>query len=172
MIKNPLPILSEKIYLKQGEIFASSRPVQIVTILGSCVGIIFYDRISGLGAMAHAMYPRFAAHTEKRSFSKPYYVDTAIELMYSLFIKRGIKHKNIKTYVFGGGNVLLSKEQAHYKIGSDNFSVALSTLQELELHASDAINGCASGQRLVLNLATHEILLYALDSNFKESLNG
>ena len=44
-------------FIHVGEIFVGIRPTEIVTVLGSCVGVCLYDRVEMIGAMNHYLLP-------------------------------------------------------------------------------------------------------------------
>ncbi len=49
----PLPVVSVAI----GQWAVAVAPVKIRTLLGSCVGVILFDRVARLGAIAHIVLP-------------------------------------------------------------------------------------------------------------------
>ena len=47
-----------EVYLQPGEMFLALEPTIIRTLLGSCVGVSFWSRRMGIGALCHAMLPQ------------------------------------------------------------------------------------------------------------------
>ena len=81
-----------------------ASPALLTSIgLGSCIGIVLYDAINKIGALAHIMLPR---HSDAKDQSNPAkFVDTAIDLMLAEMEARGAFKRNIKAKMFGGANM-------------------------------------------------------------------
>ena len=79
----------------------SSTPDVLRTILGSCVGICIYDRMSKVGGMAHILVPinqRGKDYPEK-------YASTAIPLLVNQLLKMGAKKEFLSAKIAGGASM-------------------------------------------------------------------
>jgi chemotaxis protein CheD len=151
-----------QVFVKPGEIYLASGAVRVATVLGSCVGTVFYHRGTGLGGLSHAMYPR-AVPGSRHVHPAPYYVDQALGLMVAAFRRRGIAPGEIDAYIFGGGALLGCPDDGRYRVGTENFAVARAQVAALGLRLVRGEDRCVSGQRLILDLDLHRIELSFLE---------
>ncbi len=87
-----------------GEVAASSSPLLLQTLLGSCVAVCLLDPIAGVGGMNHILLPgrgdgeiqpsRYGVH--------------AMELLINAVVNRGGDRRRFVAKVFGAGNVIAS----------------------------------------------------------------
>jgi chemotaxis protein methyltransferase CheR len=92
----------EQVVINVGEMHTSDRPVEIKTLLGSCVAACLYDPVTGIGGMNHFLLPdssdaggdtaRFGVH--------------AMEMLINALMKLGADRRRLEGKLFGGGNVL------------------------------------------------------------------
>ena len=97
----------EPIKVGMAEYKVMESPALLTSIgLGSCIGLVLYDAINKIGALAHIMLPR---HSDAKDQSNPAkFADTSIELMLAEMKERGSLRRNIKAKVFGGANMFPS----------------------------------------------------------------
>ncbi len=88
-----------------GEYYATTRPMLVVTVLGSCVSACVRDRVNGIGGMNHFMLPRANEIGEPINASARYGT-YAMELLINQVLKLGGRRQNLEAKVFGGGSVL------------------------------------------------------------------
>lgn len=88
-----------------GEYYATTRPMMIVTVLGSCVSACIRDRITGVGGMNHFMLPA-ASETGGPVNASARYGTFAMEVLINQLLKLGARRQNLEAKVFGGGNVM------------------------------------------------------------------
>ncbi|HQT31272.1 MAG TPA: chemoreceptor glutamine deamidase CheD [Thiobacillus sp.] len=88
-----------------GEYYFTSKPMLIVTVLGSCVAACIRDRVSGIGGMNHFMLPD-GGESGSASASSMRYGSYAMEVLINQVLKAGARRENLEAKVFGGGNVL------------------------------------------------------------------
>jgi len=94
----------EPIKVGMAEYKVMENPAVLTSIgLGSCIGIVLYDAINKLGALAHIMLPRQSEAKNKSNPAK--FADTSIDLMLADMEKKGSFKRNIKAKVFGGANM-------------------------------------------------------------------
>ncbi|MGK2951112.1 MAG: chemoreceptor glutamine deamidase CheD [Thiobacillus sp.] len=89
-----------------GEYYFTSKPMLIVTVLGSCVAACIRDRISGIGGMNHFMLPDGGGEAGSPMSASMRYGAYAMEVLINQILKAGAKRGNLEAKVFGGGNVL------------------------------------------------------------------
>ncbi len=74
MIAPDSPKRTETVTVPIGRWAVATEPVQIRTLLGSCVGVVLYDRIAKLGGVVHIVLPDSRGATENPGR----FADTAI----------------------------------------------------------------------------------------------
>ncbi|MDP1646520.1 MAG: chemoreceptor glutamine deamidase CheD [Thiobacillus sp.] len=89
-----------------GEYYFTSKPMMIVTVLGSCVAACIRDRVSGIGGMNHFMLPDSGGDAGSPASASMRYGAYAMEVLINQVLKAGARRENLEAKVFGGGNVL------------------------------------------------------------------
>jgi len=87
-----------------GEMKVTENPHVLIThCLGSCVGVVFYDKDTGTGGLAHILLPYME---EARDKSHPErFADAGVEKMIDEMKARGTRIENIEAKIFGGANM-------------------------------------------------------------------
>lgn len=153
------------VHLKIGEGIVTSSNVLISTVLGSCVSVSFFHAQTGLAGIFHAMLP---SHTSVRgeNHSPCKFVDSAIDLVYEQFCRRGATLKDVELKLFGGafsmGIGASCQVQSLVNVGARNIQVARDTLARLGLSLSKEHVGGDRGRKLVFDTKTGEVWLKLL----------
>lgn len=108
-----------------GEVVASATPVELGTLLGSCVAVCLFDPEAGVGGMNHYMLPRDA----NKSDNSARYGEKAIEKLVTEVLKAGGRRDRLHAKVFGGGHVIPAAKSVD--IGDMNVEFARTCLHEL-----------------------------------------
>lgn len=88
-----------------GEYYATTRPMLITTVLGSCIAACVRDTVRGIGGMNHFMLPSSQEGGEPWNVSARYGT-YAMEILVNQLLKMGARRANLEAKVFGGGNVM------------------------------------------------------------------
>ena len=151
-----------EIYLQPGESRLVKEPTILRTLLGSCVGIAFREPHLGLGALCHPMLPRFPvkqALTMTRSAGRRY-VDYAVRDLTRQFDALGARRDEVEVKLFGGGDVLLTGNDAtRPTVGRLNIEVAIKVLEEEGFCIIASSLGGQRGINIYFNTWTGEVLL-------------
>lgn len=151
-----------EIYLQPGESRLVREPAILRTLLGSCVGIAFCVPRLGLGALCHPMLPRFPvkqALTMTRSAGRRY-VDYAVRDLARQFDALGARRDEVEVKLFGGGDVLLTGNDAtRPTVGRLNIEVAIKVLEEEGFCIIASSLGGQRGINIYFNTQTGEVLL-------------
>ena len=151
-----------EIYLQPGESLLVKEPTILRTLLGSCVGIAFREPHLGLGALCHPMLPRFPvkqALTMTRSAGRRY-VDYAVRDLARQFDALGARRDEVEVKLFGGGDVLLTGNDAtRPTVGRLNIEVAIKVLEEEGFCIIASSLGGQRGINIYFNTWTGEVLL-------------
>lgn len=120
------------IYVQPGELHLVRGPAILRTVLGSCVGVTFWNRRLEVGGLCHPMLPR--CPTEERGMSVAAlrrYVDSAIREMAQKLDKLGASRRETEVKVFGGADVLqVERTETRPTVGRLNAGRALQILAE------------------------------------------
>lgn len=97
----PLP-LGEKRRIYIGEVVASSTPLLLQTLLGSCVAVCLRDPVAGIGGMNHILVPGRCDGNDRQSRWGVH----AMELLINAIMNQGGDRRRLVAKVFGAANVL------------------------------------------------------------------
>lgn len=120
------------IYVQPGELHLVQEPAILRTVLGSCVGVTFWNRRLGIGALCHPMLPRCPAEEGRMSVAAlRRYVDSAIREVAQKLDGLGARRHETEVKVFGGADVLhVDRTEARPTVGRMNADRALQILAE------------------------------------------
>lgn len=96
-----------------GQVAASAEPLELGTVLGSCVAVCLYDPVRRLGGMNHILLPGRCLNC----VSSRYGVH-AMELLINDLMQLGGDRKRLVAKAFGGANVISELKQT--PIGDNN----------------------------------------------------
>jgi chemotaxis protein CheD len=91
-----------RIYI--GEVVASATPLQLQTLLGSCVAVCLRDPATAIGGMNHILLPGRCDGDGLPSRCGVH----AMELLINAIMKEGGDRRRLVAKVFGGANVVAS----------------------------------------------------------------
>jgi len=135
-------------------------PSRMMTMaLGSCLGIVLYERESSIGALAHVMHPRRALVKNNSNRSK--FVDTAIELIVSKMVRMGAKRSGIVAKIFGGAKMFdsIAKGGGVLQIGDENISAAREVLKEFGIPIVAECVGGSNGRTILFDLRDGSVVV-------------
>lgn len=155
-----LTVLSD-LNLNPGELYLARGPAILRTILGSCIGVTFWSRRLGAGAMCHGVLPRCPPGADPSEGAR--YVDFSIRHLARQFDALGARRGELEVKLFGGADVLpVALTPGKLSVGAQNCSVAIEVIDEegLTICASDV--GGVRGRRIHFHTGTGEVLLHRL----------
>ena len=92
-----------------GEIYASSTPATIETILGSCVSVCLFDRQMETGGMNHILLPGKADISNFNGGAR--YGINAMEMLINTLMKLGARRGKLQAKIFGGAHIIQSLQK-------------------------------------------------------------
>jgi chemotaxis protein CheD len=151
-----------EISVQPGELYLARSPSILRTILGSCVGVTFWNARLGVGALGHGMLPRCPPGAGIQDSHR--YVDTGICCLAEQFETLGICRREVEVKLFGGADVLAVSGGNAGKptIGALNCRAALAVLEQggFRLTASDL--GGIQGRTIHFHTGTGDVLVHRL----------
>lgn len=142
------------VYLKQGEYYISDGgPVQVRTVLGSCVTVTLFCPVLNIGGITHSLLPfpfPGACHTAETTGR---YVDSSIRHVFGRMAAKGVSFRTMEVKIFGGSQMFSQAPskpvQNGLNIGRRNVETALKIIQELGLNITATDVGGIHGRKLV-----------------------
>jgi chemotaxis protein CheD len=136
-----------------GQWVVAAAPAKIRTLLGSCVGVVLYDRTAKLGGLAHIVLPSARGAVDHPGK----YADTAIPAMIAEFDRRmGGKARSRLTAKLVGGASMFPLDpsvagNSGLNIGQRNQEAIEQILADLSIPILARDVGGTSGRRLTLD---------------------
>lgn len=117
----PHPVQKKRIYV--GEVVASSTPLVLQTLLGSCVAVCLRDPVAGIGGMNHILLPGKCESGDQPSRCGVH----AMELLINAIMRQGGDRRRLEAKAFGGANVVASLQSP--TVGEQNAAFIRSFLR-------------------------------------------
>ena len=139
-----------------GQWSVAAAPTVLRTLLGSCVGVVLYDRAAKLGGLAHVVLPSARGGVDHPGK----YADTAIPSMIADFEQwlRGNSRVRLTAKLVGGANMLPMQSVANasvsMNIGQRNQEAIEQILAELRIPILARDVGGTAGRHLTLDTTT------------------
>ena len=97
----------KRVSLNPGEFHASTEPVTISTLLGSCIAACLYDPVNRVIGMNHFLLSnrRYSRELPNTLSEAGRYGIYAMELLINDMMHRGAKRKNLRAKAFGGATI-------------------------------------------------------------------
>jgi chemotaxis protein CheD len=134
-------------FLYPGQVFASSDPVTISTILGSCAAVCLWDRHKRAGGMNHYLLPEGPADGPNRLR----YGNIANAELLKQVLALGCEIKNLQAKIFGGSSAF--SVDLSQSLGTRNVDLAEHFLRSSGIPVVERDVSGKHGRRLVFQLA-------------------
>ncbi|MBF0501740.1 MAG: chemotaxis protein CheD [Candidatus Riflebacteria bacterium] len=154
-----------KIYMQPGELVFSSVPVEVTTVLGSCLAVTMFHLGTQVGAVCHALLPAGVCPKKVSEGCNPgfRFVNGALRVMFMAFESRGISPKEIQIKIFGGGDVLEAVEgRVDPTVGRMNINEAWRCLNEIGVFPRAEDVGGPYGRKLLFFSHTGDVYVKCL----------
>jgi chemotaxis protein CheD len=138
---------------------ADRSEILITHALGSCLGIVVYDAIAGVGGMLHAMLPDSTIDPKKGIENPMMFVDTGVPRLFRDCYALGAQKQRMIVRVAGGATAKSNPKDDYFRIGERNF-VALRKLlwkNNVLIEAYDV--GGTQSRTMTMTLATGEVII-------------
>ena len=150
----------EEVRVDMAGMKVESRPVELLTSVGSCVGICIYDSTHRCGGLAHIMLPHSNLGPQEPLPSK--FADTAVPAL--LMGIRGLTgiastETRLKAKIAGGANMFANTGADGLDIGAKNVTAVKKALDEHKIRIIGEDVGGHHGRRISFNLASGAITI-------------
>lgn len=156
----------KKVFLHPGQFYFTSDPIEIHTILGTCVAITLWHPEKKFGGMCHFVLSH-RPQSDQSEYPNGRYGNEVLELFRRHTSARGTHLQDYQAKVFGGGQIIQREGNAS-TIGQRNANFALSVIEsaKVNLKASD-LRG-KGYRRIIFDIETGNVWVrhqYAEDAN-------
>ncbi len=137
---------------------ATNPHVLATTSVGSCVAIMLYDELMGIGSMAHIMLPDISLAKSKENKAK--FANTAVKIMLGEMTGLGAVRRRIKAKITGGANMFPTVNRSSgVHIGSRNVVAVKNELKKrkIRLVAEDTGGNHGRSVKFILEIGVVRI---------------
>ncbi len=132
----------------------ASPPLQLRTVLGSCIGVFFYEPRMKLGGMVHILLP-FAPEDAGSAHNPAKFADTGILALLSMMQKEGAQVRNLICKLCGGAKMFAGfSSNSITDIGTRNQTAALEILSKLGIRVHSKDLGGTTGRKIIADPET------------------
>ena len=150
-------------FIHVGEIFIGVEATEIVTVLGSCVAVCLYDRVTMIGGMNHYLLPLWNGN----GLESPKFGNIAIPRLLETMENIGCLRRNIEAKIFGGANIHVANSEAQM-IGHKNVMIAKETLRSLGIPIKAEDTGGNYGRTVQIDLESGIYRIKTINKGEKE----
>jgi len=137
----------KSVYLHPGQLFVTTEPAAVTTILGSCVAVCVWDVALGIGGINHYLLPAGV----KTASTGLRYGNVAIEQLLEKVSRVGALNSNLRAKLFGGACVLDAMRGKENHLGDKNVEIARKMLSEAGIPVVASDVGGGRGRKLIFH---------------------
>ena len=140
----------KEVRVAMAEMKVESKPIELVTSVGSCVAICLHDSTSKCGGLAHIMLPNSAIAPQ--DFLPCKFADTAVPALANAVREISGKETHLSAKIAGGANIFRFENNNGPPIGVKNVDAVKMALNanKIRLVAEDV--GGSYGRRITFNI--------------------
>jgi chemotaxis protein CheD len=154
-VSTPRTILPTPI--RMGEMAVASTSGVLRTLLGSCVGIVLYDRRRRVGGLAHVVLPESREKTD----TPAKFVDTAVPALIEAMQALSSEPLRLSARIAGGAQMFATS--ATRRIGDQNIEASEVHLRAMRIPIVGRNVGGSKGRRMTLDVATGSVRIEIVD---------
>ncbi len=139
--------------IRMGEFAVSMNDGVLRTLLGSCIGLVLYDRRHKVGGLAHMVLPQSRSHGGPPAK----FVDTAIPALYAQMETLAGRSLKPTARIAGGANMFSTT--VIQTVGTQNLDATERLLGELRIPLVGRHCGGEQGRRMSLDTTTGVITI-------------
>jgi chemotaxis protein CheD len=132
------------------EMKVESKPIELVTSVGSCVALCLYDSANRCGGLAHIMLPNSAIAPQ--DFLPCKFADTAVPALAKAVRKISGKETGLSAKIAGGANIFSNLNNNGPSIGVKNIDAVKMALNTNKIRLVAENVGGSYGRRIAFNI--------------------
>jgi chemotaxis protein CheD len=137
---------TEGLYLHPGHLQLSEKATTITTVVGSCVSVCLWDRVSKVAGMNHFVLPSAMGGTSNLRHG-----DFAMGALIERLVANGAAERTLRARLFGGSCVIDAFRATGSDLGSKNVTVARRVLAQHHIPVLQEDVGGNRGRKLVFH---------------------
>ncbi|MBP9996750.1 MAG: chemotaxis protein CheD [Lachnospiraceae bacterium] len=139
-----------------------SAPDSIITLgLGSCVGVVLWDKTLKLCGMVHVMLPDSTTISKNSNVAK--FADTGVEELLKQVLAKGAKKERLVAKIAGGAQMFtVNTNSPTLRVGARNVEAVKKKLKELGIRLIAEDTGKDYGRTVVFYPETGEYVIRAI----------
>lgn len=134
-----------KEFLHSGQMYASSEPCAVTTIVGSCVAVCLWDPILRNGGVTHYILARW----EGDGPPSCRYGDIAIDILVNKMAELGSYRNRLQAHIFGGACMFESLLASKHALSTRNVEIAVQILAKYNIKVLTQQVGGRKGRKVV-----------------------
>ncbi|MFD2212828.1 MULTISPECIES: chemotaxis protein CheD [Bacillaceae] len=135
--------------------------------LGSCVGLILFDRIYQIAGLAHVMLPD-STLANQSSINQAKYADTAVPLLIDKLVEAGAKMRSLQAKMAGGAQMFQFQTTSDMmRIGPRNVEAVKEVLKSYNIPLLKEDVGGNSGRTIEFDPITCELMIRTVNQGVK-----
>jgi len=153
-------LFQERLVVGVGEMAVSNKDnITLSTYaLGSCVGLVIYDKAHRVGGLIHIMLPESRLSPERAGSHPAMFADTGIPRFIESLYGLGAMARNMRIFIGGGANVINQNDDL-FKIGERNIAATRKLLRDHGLREHYSSVGGFSNRTLHLEMTTGKLTI-------------
>jgi chemotaxis protein CheD len=156
----------EEVRVDMAAMKVESKPVELLTSVGSCVAICLYDSIHRCGGLAHVMLPHSSLGSKEPLPSK--FVDTAVPALKKAIHKITGVENHLSAKIAGGANMFPTTSANAIDIGAKNVRATREVLTQYKVRLIGEDVGGNHGRRITLNVNSGTTLVRLFNGEIKK----
>lgn len=160
--------MEEVIKVGMADMKICAPPNGLTTLgLGSCVGVVIYDKKTKISGMVHIMLPDSTKIRNNSNRAK--FADTGIMDMIKDMQKKGANKEDMVAKIAGGAQMFAygSSTSDLMKVGEKNIEAVKSILQELKIKVVAEDVGLNYGRTIIFNAETGDLTVKSVGKEEK-----
>ncbi len=149
------------------KVSASPEDVLVTYALGSCIGIVIYDKVAGVGGLLHILLPYSSLDPAKAKANPAVFADTGIPLLFQRAYALGAVKQRLRVSLIGGAQFNVSCD--FFNVGSENIAAARYILQRANVTIHDETVGGRSARTVRLHVGTGQISMQETDTGVQRT---
>ena len=146
----------KQIYLEPGDFQFGAAPLQLTTLLGSCVTVTLWHPRRHIGGMCHIQLHKHPPRAADSALDGRY-ADDAFALFDRAIERNGTTASQYVAKVFGGGNMFPAIDTSTMDVGAKNLAAVHQLLAERRLKPVVEHVGGAGHRKLIFDLASGDV---------------
>ncbi|MCL2146248.1 MAG: chemotaxis protein CheD [Synergistaceae bacterium] len=143
-------------HVGMADIVTVSSPAKLITLgLGSCIGLVIYDEIAKIAAMAHIMLPDSRGAKDFEKHGK--FADLAIPFLVEELLKKRAQKERLKAKYAGGAQMFANISGSgtdFLAVGARNATETLALLNRFRIKIIASDTGGNKGRTVEFNTET------------------